>query len=350
MGERGGTTRKRGHQYHPQQMGQRRSNIPSSEVISALHGEKWSELVHMNLNNPIATTPSSPTTATPTPITTTTTTTSYDNDETANSQHYLVNVPLNVTNVDNRIDGSTSARRPNTDESALNKHKNQERRSPNDDEVSKPSKQSKLQSTHRTSSKSSRSSDHHRRKANVLQNVQNIPKDDRHQPMDDNNDDDDGIGGDDIFEIENDPEAAEWSKLRCTSERTEDVAEREHRRQRRCADYPGLAFGRSIFSSDTMMKFNIIRNELHNIMKTQLKRVGFLNFPFHDRIFASFSRLRRFSGGGEGFGREFISNNVFRVVCFPQQLNFSQLFFLKNCSPFCVLENGKNNFRTHILT
>lgn len=79
---------------------------------------------------------------------------------------------------------------------------------------------------------------------------------------------------DELGDIENDPDAAEWSKLRCTSERTEVVAEREYRRQnRRCADYPGLAFGRSIFSSDTMMKFNIIRNELHNIMKTQLKRV-----------------------------------------------------------------------------
>lgn len=80
--------------------------------------------------------------------------------------------------------------------------------------------------------------------------------------------------GNDGNDIENDPEAAEWSKLRCTSERAEVVAEREYRRQnRRCADYPGLAFGRSIFSSDTMMKLNIIRNELHNIMKTQLKRV-----------------------------------------------------------------------------
>lgn len=77
-----------------------------------------------------------------------------------------------------------------------------------------------------------------------------------------------------VVDMENDPEAAEWSKLRCTSERAEVVAEREYRRQnRRCADYPGLAFGRSIFSSDTMMKYNIIRNELHNIMKTQLKRV-----------------------------------------------------------------------------
>lgn len=85
----------------------------------------------------------------------------------------------------------------------------------------------------------------------------------------------------DMGDVENDPEAAEWSKLRCTSERTEVVAEREYRRQnRRCADYPGLAFGRSIFSSDTMMKLNIIRNELHNIMKTQLKRVRKTNGYF----------------------------------------------------------------------
>lgn len=78
----------------------------------------------------------------------------------------------------------------------------------------------------------------------------------------------------DLPDIENDPEAADWQKLRCTSERTEVIAEREYRRQnRRCADYPGLAFGRSIFSSDTMMKLQLIRNELHNIMKSQLKRV-----------------------------------------------------------------------------
>lgn len=246
MGERGGTPRKRGHQYHPQQMGQRRSNIPSSEVISALHGEKLSHLIQVNKSNSTS------------PVT------SHDNDDDA-SRSFIVNVPLNVTNVDNRIVGNVSAQQEQRpDDSASTKHKQA-----NDDDASKPSKQSKLQSSsHRThSSKSTRSSD--RRKATVLQNVQNIPKDDR-QPMYDAMD---GIG-DDMFESENDPEAAEWSKLRCTSERTEDVAEREHRRQRRCADYPGLAFGRSIFSSDTMMKFNIIRNELHNIMKTQLKRVG----------------------------------------------------------------------------
>lgn len=81
---------------------------------------------------------------------------------------------------------------------------------------------------------------------------------------------DEGIAIDD-----DDGQSAEWAKLRCTSEAAEIVAEREARRNKnRCADYPGLAFGRSIFSSDTMMKFNIIRNELHNIMNTQLKRVN----------------------------------------------------------------------------
>lgn len=81
---------------------------------------------------------------------------------------------------------------------------------------------------------------------------------------------DEGIAIDD-----DDVQSAEWAKLRCTSEAAEIVAEREARRNKnRCADYPGLAFGRSIFSSDTMMKFNIIRNELHNIMNTQLKRVN----------------------------------------------------------------------------
>lgn len=72
---------------------------------------------------------------------------------------------------------------------------------------------------------------------------------------------------------DDDPETAELAKLRCTSECTEVLAAREHRRRRRCADYPGLAFGSSIFSSDTMMKFSIIKNELQNIKNTALKRV-----------------------------------------------------------------------------
>lgn len=72
---------------------------------------------------------------------------------------------------------------------------------------------------------------------------------------------------------DDDPETAELAKLRCPSECTEVLAERENRRRRRCADYPGLAFGSSIFSSDTMMKFSIIKNELQNIKNTALKRV-----------------------------------------------------------------------------
>lgn len=82
-----------------------------------------------------------------------------------------------------------------------------------------------------------------------------------------------GDGAENIIEEEDDDEMVELAKLRCTSERTEVVAEREIRRQKKCADYPGLAFGRSIFSSDSMMKFNIIRNELQNIMNNQLRRV-----------------------------------------------------------------------------
>lgn len=83
-----------------------------------------------------------------------------------------------------------------------------------------------------------------------------------------------GDGNSDDESTEEDPEIAELAKLRCTSERTEVVAEREVRRRKRCADYPGLAFGFSIFSSDTMMKFNLIKNELQNIKSNQLKRVS----------------------------------------------------------------------------
>ena len=66
------------------------------------------------------------------------------------------------------------------------------------------------------------------------------------------------------------------TRLRCPSESTEVISEREQRRRKRCANYPGLALGMdggSIFGSDTMMKFSIIRNELHNVIKGQLKRV-----------------------------------------------------------------------------
>ena len=73
-------------------------------------------------------------------------------------------------------------------------------------------------------------------------------------------------------------ENEELAKLRCQSEATEVVAERHKRR--RCSDYPGLAFGRSIFSSNTMMKFSVIKNELHNIMNVQLRRVSDISYFF----------------------------------------------------------------------
>lgn len=77
----------------------------------------------------------------------------------------------------------------------------------------------------------------------------------------------------------NDPETeeeAQLASLRCPSEATETASERDKRRRKRCADYPGFALGGglgSIFASDTMMKFSIIQNELHNVINGQLKRV-----------------------------------------------------------------------------
>lgn len=121
--------------------------------------------------------------------------------------------------------------------------------------------------------KKSTNVDNGAKKEKRTKRTKNLPPTEERPPLE-GADADQWTENDGTVDAENDPEAAEWSKLRCTSERTEVVAEREYRRQnRRCADYPGLAFGRSIFSSDTMMKLNIIRNELHNIMKTQLKRV-----------------------------------------------------------------------------
>lgn len=75
-------------------------------------------------------------------------------------------------------------------------------------------------------------------------------------------------------EDNNDSDTEEWAKLRCSSVQTEVISERNRRNRQRSAGYPGLAFGSSIFSSGTLMKFSIIANELHNIMNVQLKRVN----------------------------------------------------------------------------
>lgn len=74
--------------------------------------------------------------------------------------------------------------------------------------------------------------------------------------------------------VDPDPESEEYTRLRCSSIQTEVINEKQKRKNRTpSAGYPGLAFGSSIFSSGTLMKFNIISNELHNIQNVQLKRV-----------------------------------------------------------------------------
>lgn len=108
----------------------------------------------------------------------------------------------------------------------------------------------------------------------------------------------DGNSDDESANVDEDPELAELAKLRCPSERTEIRAEREARKQKRCADYPGLAFGCSIFSSDTMMKFSLIKNELQNIMNNQLKRVSITIVRARARM-SSFGRVTPLISDGQ---------------------------------------------------
>ena len=101
----------------------------------------------------------------------------------------------------------------------------------------------------------------------------------------------DANGNDASAAPETELESSAWSSLRCTAEQTEEIAkrekakkEREERRKSRGSDYPGLAFGSAMFGSDTTMKFNIIKNELHNIMRSQLRRVEGEVTALGDRI------------------------------------------------------------------
>lgn len=85
-----------------------------------------------------------------------------------------------------------------------------------------------------------------------------------------------------------DVDADEFSQLRCSSIQTEQViAERNRRNNRQpSAGYPGLAFGGSIFSSGTLMRFRVIANELHNITNVQLKRAEGEVSAFRNRVHA----------------------------------------------------------------
>lgn len=88
----------------------------------------------------------------------------------------------------------------------------------------------------------------------------------------------------DAGQNESDVESEEFAKLRCSSVQTEVISAR--RRRNPSAGYPGLAFGSSLFSSGTIMKFRVISNELHNIQNVQLKRVSDQSFQcyFHECV------------------------------------------------------------------
>lgn len=213
----GSARSRRGHQNHPKNMGIRTSNVPTSEIIQALRdGRSLETLFHQPAANQTALTAT------------------VDNRSISRLTETCDESIRDLENTSCKVDLKSKR---NSSSSSLN---------------STPSEKSER--------KSSKSSDGKKKriktgKSDIIKMV---------RPAAD--------GAEDVTD-EDDAETAEWSKLRCTSERTELIAEREHRRQKKCADYPGLAFGRSIFSSDSMMKFNIIRNELQNIMNNQLRRV-----------------------------------------------------------------------------
>lgn len=212
----GSTRSRRGHQYHPKNMGIRTSNVPTSEIIQALRdGRNLETLFHHQQTQPPTTPISIP---------------SVDNRSIARLTETCDESNKQLENISCNVDLKSKR---NSSSSSLNS-------TPSDKSEKRPGKSGK-------------------KRTKTSQDITKIIR-----PAAD--------GAEDVTD-EDDAETAELAKLRCTSERTEVIAEREHRRQKKCADYPGLAFGRSIFSSDSMMKFNIIRNELQNIMNNQLRRV-----------------------------------------------------------------------------
>lgn len=287
-------TRKRGHQHHPRQSGTRRSNVPAVEVIAALRGDATPQLVQLdnnhcppNQNIDIIDNNNTAISIGPPQILHTnilsnidvnnrsldvlnviaTISNDSDNSSCTIAQSLLKRTEATSLTVDDEEIGSISTDLL-SDIPVIKKIRKSKTKSSQSDQGNGGGSSSSTSNSNKT-----KSIDHKRKKK---QAASCILQEER-PPLE-------GAAACDDPDIENDPETAEWSKLRCTSERAEVVAEREYRRQnRRCADYPGLAFGRSIFSSDTMMKFNIIRNELHNIMNTQLKRV---------RLVEHFNRIR----------------------------------------------------------
>nr|UEK51500.1 tropomyosin-like protein 6 [Parasacculina yatsui] len=87
-----------------------------------------------------------------------------------------------------------------------------------------------------------------------------------------------------VNEAENEGEPDGLSKLRCSGESSEIVAQRLKQRKCRSSTYPGLAFATSVFSSGTLMKFSVIKNEVHNIMCVHLRKLEAEISLVNDRI------------------------------------------------------------------
>ncbi|XP_046806208.1 tropomyosin-1, isoforms 9A/A/B isoform X2 [Lucilia cuprina] len=260
--------KRRGHQHHPRFSGTRRPNVPPNvqEILAALY-KKEEETAESTQNDSNSNT-----------LDTVAMDDSYTHDyndepedDPITAQRIKASLNLPLTESVTTSMGSNSPT-PTDDSSMLDEGVISVAQTPTSaasgqapkekKSKSKRDKSDKTESTNKEQKKSKKSKkDKSKRSSACLESTETL------------NDaasaaTDEGIAIDD-----DDVQSAEWAKLRCTSEAAEIVAEREARRNKnRCADYPGLAFGRSIFSSDTMMKFNIIRNELHNIMNTQLKR------------------------------------------------------------------------------
>lgn len=222
----GSTRPRRGHQNHPKNMGIRSSNVPTSEIIQALRdGRNLETLFHQTTTTLSATT-------------------------TKDSQHEDNNHKMTTETICDESSSSSNelikATKRNSSSSSLN---------------STPSEKSeKMKKKHKNSELTTNNNKKKKKKSSMGDTMQRMTT---RSAAD---------GAENVID-DDDEETAELAKLRCTSERMEVQQERENRRQKKCADYPGLAFARSIFSSDSMMKFNIIRNELQNIMNNQLRRV-----------------------------------------------------------------------------
>lgn len=242
---------RRGHQHHPRFVGQRKSNVDIEDVLSALNKHDV-----VSSSTTVAIDEGSATPGKKNHIT---------SESSSNSSSFYMDTILD----EHSLSANT------TKQLDLNKNLGQltTSLSSNNNIIAisnQPSIDIDLLSADNTKSSKNKSKISHKKKTSRTEKSSSDIKGKREKRNK-------NVGhpeGSQIFGIlDDDLEAEELAKLRCTSERTEVVAERENRRNKnRCADYPGLS-GLSIFSSDTMMKFNIIRNELHNIMKSQLKRV-----------------------------------------------------------------------------